>query len=161
MLLALAAMPVPEPAAAPARHVDLELAPLTASPERLALCVGLHASRAVELDLCGGADVGVQALSAHAAYRWRWAPPLPVPTDLGVGPALGLRAVRACPYTTCGVAVGPEGLVSAEAVTWLGERVGLTLQLDAGLALLWTEAAPGIVAPMLRFPARLLVGVAF
>jgi hypothetical protein len=156
---ALVVVASPTGAEAPPRRVDLSLTAFASMPERFALCASVHPAVPLEVDLCAGADRGLIALTAHAYYRKRWQPSPDV--SLGLGPGLGVRAMRFCPYSVCAVSAGPELLLSLEAVYWLREGLGLTAQLDGGLALFWTEAAPGLLQHGFRFPARLLAGVAF
>jgi hypothetical protein len=148
----------------PRRRVDAELAAVTSLPERVQLCAGFHPAAGWEIDGCFGADRGLSAVTAHAFYRKEWFFPGANPERgflLGLGPGLGVRTMRFCPFSVCAEAIGPEGLVSLEAVKWVAERVGVTLQADAGLAVVWTVVAPGLVITNYRFPVRVLVGVAF
>ena len=168
MLAQLAAADAPAPPAAdgrfdPARHVDVAVGAFTAMPERFVLCVGAHPARSVELDVCAAGDVGMFSLSTHAAWRWRWTwrHGAERGLTLGAGPEVGARVATYCPYSTCAVAGGPELLATVEAVEWLTRGFGLTLQVDGGVAMLWTKAAGNVTELMLRFPARLMVGVAF
>lgn len=160
------------PAAAPAdfdprRLVDVELTAFASTPERFALCVGAHPGRPFEVDLCVGVDpsLGLGTLAAHGFYRKRWLFPLGGEPGRGfavaLGPGLGVRAMRYCPYGPCALALGPELLASVEAVQWVSPGLGLTAQVDAGLALLWAPATPGRLEPVLRVPAHLVVGLAF
>ncbi|MBL8956878.1 MAG: hypothetical protein JNK82_39255 [Myxococcaceae bacterium] len=144
-------------ASAEARAADFSAAVVTSHPERFSLCVSAHPARPLELDLCSGLDRGVFALTSHLFARktWRWRS-----LDVGFGVGAGGRISRYCPVEACALSAGPEGLVSLEGVLWLTPAFGLTLQLDGGVAVLWAQAAPGLWEPGLRFPARLLFGVA-
>jgi len=150
----------------PRRLVDVELTAFASTPERFALCLGAHPHRAFEVDVCVGLDPsqGLSTLAAHGYYRKRWLFPLPGDPVRGftvaLGPGVGLRALRFCPFDSCADALGPELLASLEAVYWAAPGLGLTAQLDAGLALLWAPAQPQRVDPVFRFPVHLLVGVA-
>jgi len=146
------------------RRVDVELAAMTSLPERFTLCGAFHPSQPFELDFCVGADRGELALTTHAFWRkyWVWRTAENQPSwELGVGPGLGLRAMRYCPYAVCAQSYGPEALLSVELVKWVSPRWGLSLQADAGLALVWAPLAPGILQHSFRFPARVLAGVVF
>lgn len=160
-------LPAEPPAFDPRRLVDVELTAFASTPERFALCVGAHPGRPFEVDLCVGVDPsrGLGTLAAHGFYRKRWLFPLGGEPGRGfavaVGPGLGVRAMRYCPYGPCAVALGPEVLASVEAVQWVSPGLGLTAQVDAGLAVLWAPATPGRLAPVLRVPAHLVVGLAF
>ena len=70
------------------------------------------------------------------------------------------KAASFCPFRSCALQAGPEALVSLEAVYWLQAGFGVTLQLDAGLAVVWAQSAPGLYEHGFRVPARLLFGVA-
>jgi hypothetical protein len=155
-LWALLALAAPLPAGRPPRSVDVEVAAVASHPERFALCVSAHPGRPVEVDLCSGHDRGDTALTGHVFARkvWSWRS-----LDVGLGLGAGARASRYCPLEACTLAFGPEGLASLEGVIWLSPSLGLTLQLDGGVAVLWSQAAPGLYEPALRFPARLLLGV--
>lgn len=161
--LALAAVLLAEPFA-PERTVDFSAAALLSSPERFSLCVGMHPARVVELDLCSGLDRGVTALATHVFARKHWgrgfgsAPGRGFTLALGAG--AGARVSRYCPFDLCALQGGPEVLASLEGVLWLSPAFGLSLQLDAGLAVVFGQTAPGVVEHSYRVPARLLLGVA-
>lgn len=160
------AAPAASPGFDPRRLVDVELTAFASTPERFALCVGAHPGRPFEVDLCVGLDPaqGLGTLAAHGFYRTRWLFPLAGETERGfaisVGPGLGVRAMRFCPFGECALALGPELLASVEAVQWVAPGLGLTAQLDAGVALLWAPAAPQRLDPVFRFPVHLLIGLA-
>ncbi len=144
-------------AAGPTRTVDFAAAVVTSHPERFSLCIAAHPARPVELDLCSGLDRGVAALTSHVFVRkvWSWRS-----LDVGLGVGAGARVSRYCPIEACALSFGPEGLASLEGVWWVTGSFGVTLQLDGGVAVLWGQSAPGLYEPGLRFPARLLFGVA-
>lgn len=144
--------------AAAARTADLSAAAFLSSPERFALCVGVHPLTGAEVDLCTGLDRRVTAMSAHVFWRKTWAPLARLGVAFGGG--AGARISRFCPFDVCASQGGPELLVSFESVWWLAPSFGLTVQLDAGVALVWGEIAPGVIEPTYRLPARLLLGVA-
>ena len=78
---------------------------------------------------------------------------------LGIGPGLGGRVTRFCAFNNCFVSGGPEALVSFEAVEWLRPGLGVGVQFDAGLAIVWLKDTTGIVDRAYRFPLRILLGV--
>jgi hypothetical protein len=146
----------------PSRTVDFEAALVASHPERFSLCVGVHPARPLEVDLCSSVDRGVTALTGHLFGRKTWSRELTAGRALsvGLGAGAGGRVSSYCPFAACAVAFGPEALVSLEGVLWLTAGFGLTLQLDAGLAAVWSLSAPNVWDWSFRFPARLLIGVA-
>ncbi len=144
--------------AAADRSVDFSAAAFLSAPERFALCVGMHPAAIAEVDLCSGLDRNVTALSGHVFLRKHWAPHPRFGLALGGG--AGARVSRFCPFDVCALQAGPEVLASLEGVLWLTPAFGLTLQLDAGLAVVWGQVAANVVEQSYRIPARLLLGVA-
>jgi len=142
---------------AASRTVDFAAAAVVSHPERFSLCVAAHPVRPVEIDLCSGLDRGLTALTSHVFARkgWSWRS-----LEVALGLGAGGRVSSWCPVAACAVAFGPEALASLEAVWWLADAFGLSLQLDGGVAVVWAQAGPGLYEPGLRFPARLLFGVA-
>jgi hypothetical protein len=136
----------------PRRRVDAEVSPLTALPERFLACAGFHLSRGWEIDGCFGAGRGLSSVTSHVFYRKEWFFAGANPERgwlLRLGPGLGVRGMRFCPFAVCAQALGPEGLVSLEAVKWIADRVGITLQADAGLGVVWTVFPDGYVQQLL------------
>lgn len=139
------------------RRIDLTIAAFSALPERFGACIAGQLARPIELDLCGFGDVGVLTGTTHVFMRkvWRFSSSR---VELGLGGGLGARVTRFCPFSVCAFGAGPEALLSLEGVKWLGDTIGVTLQVDAGLSLLWVSTG---VDAMLRFPVRAMAGVSF
>ena len=150
---------------APERTVDFSAAAFLSSPERFSLCVGMHPARVVEIDLCSGLDRGVTALATHVFVRKHWGRAFGSAAagrgfTVALGAGAGARVSRYCPFALCAVQGGPEVLASLEGVLWLSPSFGLTVQLDAGVAVVFGQTVPGVVEHSYRVPARLLLGVA-
>ena len=141
-----------------ARRIDLSLSAFTATPERFGACIGYHPTSPLEWDGCASGDRAFRTVTSHLFYRAQWTPGGFL---LGLGPGLGVRAMLYCPFKVCGVSAGPEALVSFEAVKWIRDGLGISLQADAGFALYWTSPTPGLIVHGWRLPARLLAGVTF
>ncbi len=147
-------------AAAPERRVDVTVAAFSAVPERFGVCVAGHVPQPVELDLCGFGDIGVLTATTHVFLRKYWRFPRGG-VEFGLGGGLGARFTRFCPYSVCAYSVGPEALGSLEGVKWVSDAVGITIQVDGGIAAGWARASPGVTELMIRFPFRAMIGVAF
>lgn len=149
----------------PPRRFDVSVALFLAWPERFVGCGSMHFVDAVEVDACAAGDQGTFTFSSHVFYRKRW---LFFPSvnglpglQLGLGPGLGARVTAFCAHGICLPSGGPEALLSVELVKWLRPGLGLTLQVDGGLAVVWLADTTGIVDRGYRFPVRALMGVAF
>ena len=147
-------------AAAPERRVDVTVAAFSSLPERFGVCVAGHVPQPVEIDLCGFGDTSVLTATSHVFLRkyWRFSSG---GFELGLGGGVGARVTRFCPYSVCSLGAGPEALASLELLKWLNDTVGLTIQVDGGLATTWVRSGPGLVDLVIRFPFRAMVGVAF
>ncbi len=151
------ALAQPPGIAEPKRILDVELAVFTSLPERVTGCLAGHFGSAVEVDVCGHGDTATLAMSSHAFLRNSWW--LSQGLSLALGGGIGARLMRFCPFALCAFAAGPEALASFEAVKWLTPCVGVTLQLDAGVALLIADGG-NVRELLLRFPLRAMVGIA-
>lgn len=149
----------------PERHLDLTLTAFAATPERFAFCIAEHLQRSISVDLSIGGDRQVGVLTSHGFYRKRWQFPWSGQTERGLvlsaGAGLGARVTFFCPYSRCGVAAGPEALLSLEAVVWTSSKFGVVLQADGGFAVVWAASAPGVIDASYVFPGRVLAGITF
>lgn len=145
------------------RQFDLGVAAYTAMPERLSLCLAAHPHRLLEVDGCVSPDGQRLTATTHALLRhpWQFRCDGPRCVELGLGAGLGPRVTRFCRGAVCGLGAGVELLASLEVVQWLVDGFGLSLQLDAGVAVVWAEAAKGVVRASYLVPVRLLAGVSF
>jgi hypothetical protein len=148
----------------PQHRFDVAISAFTSAPEQFTLCGSIHPSRKLEIDACLAGDRAFRSLTTHVFYRKQWAFPRADEETgwvLALGPGAGVRAMLICPYAVCAANLGPEFLLSGEATWWVRRAFGVTLQGDAGLAIDWFEAAPGLIQHGYRVPLRLLLGVSF
>ncbi len=141
----------------PKRILDVELAVFTSFPERVTGCLAAHFGTLIEVDVCGHGDTATLAMSSHAFLRNSWW--LSRGLSMALGGGIGARLMRFCPFALCAFAAGPEMLASLEVVKWLTPCLGVTVQLDAGVALLVADGG-NVSELMLRFPLRAMVGIA-
>lgn len=155
----------PEVSTFPPQHrFDVAVSAFTSLPEQFTLCGSFHPSQKWEVDACLAGDRTLRSVSSHVFYRRHWQFPRAdneTGAVLALGPGVGVRAMLFCPFAACAGNVGPELLLSGEATWWVKRSFGLTLQGDAGGAIYWFEAAPGLIQHSYRLPARLLLGVSF
>lgn len=166
--------------------LELSASPWTATPEPLTVCASVAPLRGLEVDGCGGFAGASTALTLHAFIR-RYLIENPAGFELAVGAGAGARTMRFCSSFGCAYSAGPEALLSTEGMYWFSGTVeadtvdapssnslapakgtppakgtlGASLQLDAGIALQWLEAAPGVTRTAWRFPVRALLGIAY
>lgn len=160
--LSVAQSPVEEPPQS--SHMDLSVGMFASTPERFVFCAGFSPLRAFEFDVCVGAHRGLAAATSHVYYRAHWFFHVgegDASLEFAVGPGAGLRVMGVCPFSVCAVGAGPEALASMEVTYWFSPAFGISLQADAGLAVVWAGDSAGGLQHSFRFPARLLVGASF